>query len=179
VLLELAKCYTFGIGTKQDIKKAYEIYLKISKMSYDGKISPIEKYILSEPKKSEIDALEMNSLPPSIFSLYMLADLHFDNFIKIDLNLNYEDLFEEQKKLDPIKTFKEKYLQNELKISEEELENMEEELNEFFNTFSTKELFNKFSFMEIRMVFSLFKISWDCSRPRKNGKLLRMTTGLK
>ena len=98
-LLELAKCYTFGIGTKQDIKKAYEIYLKISKMSFDGKISPIEKYILSEPKKSEIDALEMNSLPPSIFSLYMLADLHFDNFIKIDLNLNYEDLFEEQKKL--------------------------------------------------------------------------------
>jgi TPR repeat protein len=98
-LLELAKCYTFGIGTKQDIKKAYEIYLKISKMSFDGKISPIEKYILSEPKKSEIDVLEMNNLPPNIFSLYMLADLHFDNFIKIDLNLNYEDLFEEQKKL--------------------------------------------------------------------------------
>jgi TPR repeat protein len=98
-LLELAKCYLYGLGTKQDIKKAYEIYLTISRLNFDSKISPIEKYILSEPKKSEIDLLEINKLLPNIFAIYMLADLHFDNFIKIDANLNYEDLFEEQKKL--------------------------------------------------------------------------------
>lgn len=98
-LMELAYCHFTGSGTRQDLKKAYDIFIKVANLNFEGKISPIEKYILSEPKKTEMDFLGISSLPTNISAIYHLADLHFDNFVKLDHNLSYEELFEEQKRI--------------------------------------------------------------------------------